>query len=327
MTANAPVIPWHCPRCRHRLEVNSREGELRCAQCPQAFPVCDGIPDFIETEAHGFYEAKGETYHFPKIVPRSLPFSTHLAMFFADDDFSGNVNFLRQVLQPRGTVLDIACGGGTTFYPAFVGPTVGIDLALSSVQRAKAVYPQVARAQVEALPFPDNAFDYVVSTDFLEHLPLENKDKTLTEVARVLKPGGRMAHISPVDNRHFLMRWAKRFPELYRRQFIAQDGHEGFETARAVLDRLERSGLRPLRVRVQRGVVWSKWEITKRFGDGYVEKALWMRCMVRACRFWGRHRLLNHAVNIPLTVIDRLVTPFFGVDYAYRVGICHEKPS
>ena len=71
-----------------------------------------------------------------------------------------------------------------------VGPTVGIDLAFASLKRASAVYPQVARAKVEALPLPNNAFDYVVSTDVLEHLSPTVKDKALSEMTRVLKPGG-----------------------------------------------------------------------------------------------------------------------------------------
>lgn len=327
LDANAAIVPWHCPRCRCMLEADSTQRGLHCQECAKVYPVRNGIPDFIDMKTDAFYETKGEVFHFPKLVPRSLPFRTRLAMIFADDDFSGNLTFLRRVMRQPGIVLDIACGGGTSFYPAYVGPTVGIDLALTSVLRARAVYPQVARARVEALPFCDNAFDYVVSTDFLEHVPLEIKDKTIAEIARVLKPGGRMAHVSPVDNRHFLMQWAKRFPQLYARQFIAQDGHDGFETASAVLGRLDQAGLRRLCVRVQRGIVWSKWEITKRFGEGFVEQALWMRCLVSVCRFCGRFRLLNHAVNVPLTLLDRVLTPMFGLDYAYRAGVCYEKPG
>jgi len=116
------------------------------------------------------------------------------AMFFADDDFSTNFYFLERTMRKPGTVLDVGCGGGNMFYLS-VGPTVGIDLAFASLKRASAVYPQVARAKVEALPLPNNAFDYVVSTDVLEHLSPTVKDKALSEMTRVLKPGGLMIHI------------------------------------------------------------------------------------------------------------------------------------
>jgi SAM-dependent methyltransferase len=43
-----------------------------------------------------------------------------------------------------------------------------------------------------AVPFPDNAFDVIVSTNAFEHI--ENLEGALSEVARLLKPGG-LAHI------------------------------------------------------------------------------------------------------------------------------------
>jgi len=173
-----------------------------------------------------FYEEKGDRYHFPKAFPQRL--KTRIAMFFADDDFSTNFYFLERTMRKPGTVLDVGCGGGNMFYLS-VGPTVGIDLAFASLKRASAVYPQVARAKVEALPLPNNAFDYVVSTDVLEHLSPTVKDKALSEMTRVLKPGGLMIHICPVDSHHFLMRWAKRFPELYSDILLTWTGTRGLK--------------------------------------------------------------------------------------------------
>jgi len=40
------------------------------------------------------------------------------------------------------------------------------------------------------LDFPDNFFDCAFSSDFFEHISLEVKEKVISEVYRVLKPGG-----------------------------------------------------------------------------------------------------------------------------------------
>jgi len=313
------IIPWYCPQCQEELN----QEDLSCNRCGQRWSVYEGIPDFVGDFRVDFYEEKGERYHFPKAFPQRL--KTRIAMFFADDDFSTNFYFLERTMRKPGTVLDVGCGGGNMFYLS-VGPTVGIDLAFASLKRASAVYPQVARAKVEALPLPNNAFDYVVSTDVLEHLSPTVKDKAFSEMTRVLKPGGLMIHICPVDSHHFLMRWAKRFPELYQRYFIDLDGHEGFETAYALLERFRQQKLRVVRLSILKGFVWSKWEVVKRFDNEYRQTAKWLDGLVRMAKFLGCNRWINHGVNPALWALDRLLTAYFGLDHAYRVGICLEKP-
>ena len=45
---------------------------------------------------------------------------------------------------------------------------------------------------IEQLPFPDQTFDVVLSTLMMHHLPAGVKRQGLAEIARVLKPGGRL---------------------------------------------------------------------------------------------------------------------------------------
>jgi SAM-dependent methyltransferase len=53
---------------------------------------------------------------------------------------------------------------------------------------------EIVRADATAMPFPDGRFSGVVCFTMLHHLPSpELQDKLLTEVARVLRPGGVFA--------------------------------------------------------------------------------------------------------------------------------------
>lgn len=99
-------------------------------------------------------------------------------------------------------VLDIGCGTGTLALAARrrAGPDAkvhGIDPSDEMVARAKAraarmglaVAFEVASAQ--KLPFPDGAFDVVLSSLMLHHLPEAVRKDAVREVRRVLKPSGR----------------------------------------------------------------------------------------------------------------------------------------
>lgn len=96
-------------------------------------------------------------------------------------------------------VLDVGCGGGLVAEVlAKAGARVaGIDRSRVSLQAARRHHdtgpdsPGYACADAEALPFPDAAFDAVVSSDFLEHV--HDLDAVVREMSRVVRPGGVVA--------------------------------------------------------------------------------------------------------------------------------------
>lgn len=94
------------------------------------------------------------------------------------------------------TALDVGCGGGILAeeFAAAGFSVTGIDPSENSIQTAKrhAVKNGLAiRYDVgsgEQLPYNDNSFDVVYCCDVLEHV--RDVNKTISEIARVLKPGG-----------------------------------------------------------------------------------------------------------------------------------------
>ncbi len=123
--------------------------------------------------------------------------------------FRGQVRELRQRtatlarMQPGDAVLDVGCGTGTLAMEVArrvgrAGRVAGVDPGTEQIARARA---KAARRHVpiefqigviEQLPFPDQTFDVVLSTLMMHHLPASLKRQGLAEIARVLKPGGRL---------------------------------------------------------------------------------------------------------------------------------------
>jgi len=105
-------------------------------------------------------------------------------------------------INPGESVLDIGCGTGVDSLVAahLVGPTgkvVGLDLTAEMINRARMHLSQVGLANVvfqvgeaESLPFEDNEFEVIISNGVLNLVV--DKVKALSEVFRVLKPGGRL---------------------------------------------------------------------------------------------------------------------------------------
>jgi ubiquinone/menaquinone biosynthesis C-methylase UbiE len=105
----------------------------------------------------------------------------------------------RLALEPDVRVLDIACGTGNVTLPlARRGATVtGLDMTPHLLEEARA---RAAREGLnirfdegfaEALPYPDASFDMVVSMFGIMFSPAP--ETVASEMARVLRPGGRLA--------------------------------------------------------------------------------------------------------------------------------------
>lgn len=71
----------------------------------------------------------------------------------------------------------------------------GFDIEFDRVQEAVERSPLTHCGAAEYLPYPDNSFDTILSHEVLEHVA--DDAMTMAEMARVLKPGGRIVLFCP----------------------------------------------------------------------------------------------------------------------------------
>ena len=114
------------------------------------------------------------------------------------------VAFLRAEVRAGDIALDLGCGGG--FFTgelrrAGAHPT-GADVAEAALGRARAAEPTLDFVLVPfegPLPFADNRFTVVWASEVIEHVP--DTAVWLSEVRRVLAPGGRLLLTTPSHGR------------------------------------------------------------------------------------------------------------------------------
>ena len=89
-------------------------------------------------------------------------------------------------------VLEAGCGTGLILgrVAEFASTAVGIDLSPGMLQKAHERGLRVANASITELPFADASFDVAYSFKVLAHI--EAIEKALSEMARVVRPGGHV---------------------------------------------------------------------------------------------------------------------------------------
>ena len=172
------------------------------------------------------------------------------------EHFDLRLAFLVSALEPGTTVLDLGCGGGW-FTQALAGDgfsVIGADVAEEPVRRARArcggVEFHVLRG--EELPFRAGAFDAAWMGEVLEHV--QDGLGLLSEVARVLGPGGRLVLSTPDHG------WARRLwlgvsRRAFEGHFEPRSDHLRFFTRHSLAALLEATGFEAIVIRRARGVL------------------------------------------------------------------------
>jgi SAM-dependent methyltransferase len=97
----------------------------------------------------------------------------------------------------NGFVLVDGCGVGMYLHhlSQHTENIVGLDIEFERLIEARTMETHVVNGVGEALPFPENTFDLILSHEVLEHV--QDDQAVVNEIVRTLRPGGRLVLFCP----------------------------------------------------------------------------------------------------------------------------------
>jgi ubiquinone/menaquinone biosynthesis C-methylase UbiE len=310
-----------CPSCKSEM-VQQAVGR-ECSACRREYPCRGGVLCFLDSKGEfnlGKFQGN-QTLEWTK--------SARLRDRIRQSQLLSCVNRLRIRCSLSGRrdriffnemrngdrsklILDVGCGGGRHYFCDY-GQVVGVDPVLELLKISKMIYAEVYQASATQLPFADNSFDYVVSSDVIGHIPFEIKDQMFAEMYRVLKKGGRTCHVIETDGNNRLMRFAHSYPELYQKYFIDIPGHISLELRSQVRARFCKHGFREIAFQNIAGAIPECGGLSGMFGCEYLAKSRSLRYLASLDRLLARNLLVKETINIllePLAQLEDLLMPF-----------------
>jgi SAM-dependent methyltransferase len=215
-----------------------REGRLDCQHCRLERPVCSGVPDLmldpppeVSAEAAGLErfacEMRRDGWDRERVL--ALPYEQSGYWFAQAKSMERVIETLP--FSPGQRILDIGsntCWAAATF--ARLGlRAVALDISMTEMQGlrtadwwfdAEGTYFERVLAQMSALPFVENSFDWVFCCEVLHHCDRRRMARALREIHRVLRPGGSLVVMNEP------LRWPTNLKRDHAVEVADYDGNE-----------------------------------------------------------------------------------------------------
>jgi ubiquinone/menaquinone biosynthesis C-methylase UbiE len=162
--------------------------------------------------------------------------------------------FLDHLGASNARLLDVGCGTGRTMIQlAETHPIlemIGVDMSPFYIEVARERFQHERRVQLmtanaEDLPFKDEYFDVVTSVFTMHELPRAVRRRVLSEIRRVLRPGGLLVIEDSAQMReaqdlaYFMHAFAQEFHEPYYEDYIVDDLTDLLTESGFSVDRVE----------------------------------------------------------------------------------------
>jgi ubiquinone/menaquinone biosynthesis C-methylase UbiE len=328
------LVKLVCPACRKEIVPDGPN--WKCPACARPFTHNQGVLSFLTPEERfneGVYEEKQiAAWSYSARLRNKIRASKWLTwmnrvrvwcslsgrrdrIFWREMGSRGRRDFI---------ILDIGCGGGRHYFCDF-GKVIGVDPVLPLLQMAQQIYDEVYQSSGFNLPFADESFDYVVSSDVLGHIAPEHKDQLFGEIHRVLKKGGRTIHCIEAESTSPWYRFAHKYPDLFQIYFVDRPGHIGMELPSEWRARFLNHGFREIAFKKLSSRVQEPGTITALFDNEYKTRSRLIRAIVAVDRVLSRSFAVKEALNFvlePLAALDDWLTPF---DYGCGALVVYEK--
>ena len=196
---------WACPRDGHfpltlsapeAPAADIRAGALTCPRCGSAYPIRDGIPDFLlleEDESGRIKRMELESRE------QELDWPTEFQQVY-ESRVEAEAVLARLQLSPHDLMLDAGCGFGRITRRALDtgAEVVAADFSFARLRTLRThTGPgdrvELAVADANHLPLRPATFTKILSTQVLEHLPAPDLRRAFVrKLLELLKPGGTL---------------------------------------------------------------------------------------------------------------------------------------
>ena len=176
---------------------------------------------------------------FEKSLYKFLVYFSVLGNIFNPERVNDQLYILRQYvgILERKRILEVGSGfGAFTLYARkfhyldVIGIEPGVDEFSDSLNISRSFAEElgidpnvIVQGTGENIPFPDNAFDVIYSSNVLEHV--QNPQKVFKESLRVLKPGGYLQFVIPsygsLWEGHYNLPWIPYLPKRFAKIYVS----------------------------------------------------------------------------------------------------------